>query len=85
MSIKATAQVKGVSPYDESNCYTTVSILAMRNGEYMDSTVELFVLPISTNFDANVRSAVRTWLTNNWGVSFGLLDTVQLLGGSSVL
>lgn len=84
MSIKAAAQIRSVQPYDESNYYTEVQITSMRNGEYMDTTNQLFVLPISADLNSDVCDAVRTWTSTNWGVSWDLVDTVFLLGGGAV-
>ncbi len=85
MAIKAAAQIKSVQPYDETHYYTEVQIVAMRNGEYMDSTNQLFVLAISSDLNADVRAAVKDWTDTNWGVTWDLMDTVLLLSGASVL
>lgn len=85
MAIKAAAQIKSVQPYDETNYYVEVQIVAMRNGEYMDSTNQLFVLATSSDINNDVRNAVKTWTDTNWSVSWGLQDTVLLFGGGALL
>lgn len=85
MAIKAVAHVVAVSVYDETNCYVEVRIVAQRDGDSMESTNQLFVIPISSNSNAEIRNAVKTWTENNWAVSWGLLDTVTLYGEATIL
>lgn len=35
-----------------------------------------------TTFDQAIKSAVKSYLTNTWGYSFGLLDDVVLVGAT---
>lgn len=85
MAIKAVAHVVAISPYDEENCYVEVRIVAKQDGNSMESTNQLFVVPISSNANADIRNKVKEWTENEWAVSWGLLDTVSLFGGASIL
>ena len=84
MSIKATAHVVAISPYDEENNYVEVRIVAKRNDE-MDATNQLFVIPISSDANTDIRSAVKQWTIDHWSVEWELLDTITLFGGASAL
>jgi hypothetical protein len=85
MAIKASAQVVAISPYDDENVYVEVRIVAKRDGDEMDGTNQLFVIPISSNANDDIRTAVKAWTGTNWDVEWELLDTVSLYGGASIL
>lgn len=84
MAIKAQAHIVGIGPYDSSNSYIEVKMVADHSGN-PDMHSELFVIPISGNVNQDVRDAVKSWLNTNWSVTFGLGDTVQVFGGASLL
>lgn len=85
MAIKAvcTAYYVQYDPGNAGKFRANISIAGVVSGNEVDTSVFLDNLDpgiLAVNLEAGISNAVKAHLTNNHGYSFGLLDTVRLIG-----
>lgn len=90
MAVKAFATVNQVylaGPDNAPELYAEVKISAY-DGQYSQTSTPVLG-PIAEEdwptINIAIRNAVRTYANSQWGITFGLLDTVALFGAASLL
>lgn len=84
MTVKAVCLVNAVAHSSTAGLFhAIISFAGIDSTNLVTSTLTLLnISPTITavTLEANIKQAVKDELTNNYGYSFGLLDTVRLIG-----
>lgn len=81
MSVKAVCLVNEVTPKSSTEFTVNVSFASLPDGTGLSGSMAVDLEPTMTNatMESVIKTAVKTYLQGQ-GVSFGIFDTVRLIG-----
>lgn len=87
MAVKGIGLVTNIDQTSTSGEFTAQARYVGLNGDFANGNITIPNVPgdiLSGLLESAIKQAIKTALINNFGYTFGLLDTVRVLGGSLI-